>query len=130
MNYDPDESDLEGIALHPHSYSHELKLAAIEWALNTYKKGKKDRDLDKPITRYRAAKRLGIATTMLRGWIRNKTEIASQKKGSQRARNAYTNKGKEHYMEQVLYKEFKEARKLGKAVGCEWFCRHAKALYR
>jgi hypothetical protein len=30
MNYDPNESDLEGIALHRDSYSCELKLAAIE----------------------------------------------------------------------------------------------------
>jgi hypothetical protein len=65
VNYDPNESNLEGIALYQHSYSYELKLAAIEWALNTYKKGKKDGDLDKLITRYRAAKKLRITITML-----------------------------------------------------------------
>jgi hypothetical protein len=99
---DSDESDPEGIALHRNSYSRELKLAAIEWATSTYRKGKKDGDPDRRITRYAAAKRLGITTTMLRTWIRNRALIASQKKGSRRNRTHNT-KGKEHEMEQVLY---------------------------
>src|SRR5450432_803130 len=57
MHYDPDESDPQGIALHRFSYSRELKLAAIEWASNTYVKGKGHRDIDIPITRYAAANR-------------------------------------------------------------------------
>jgi hypothetical protein len=63
------ESNPEEIAQHRHSYSRELKLSAIEWATNTYVKGKKDRDLDKAITRYAAAARLGITLAMLRDWI-------------------------------------------------------------
>jgi hypothetical protein len=51
---------------------------------------------------------------MLQSWIQNKTEIASQKRGLRRARNAYTNKGKEHYIEQVLYKEFKKGKEARK----------------
>ena len=65
VNYDPDESDPKGYALHRFSYSRELKLSAVEWACNTYVKGKKDGDLDVLITRYAAAKRLGITSTML-----------------------------------------------------------------
>jgi hypothetical protein len=66
LHCDPDESDPKGIALHRFSYSQELKLAAIEWASNTYVKGKGHRDIDVLISRYAAAKRLRITSTMLR----------------------------------------------------------------
>jgi hypothetical protein len=46
--------------------SRELKLSAIEWFLNTYVKGKEDRDLNILITKYAAAQRLGITSTMLK----------------------------------------------------------------
>ena len=69
-NYDSDESDPEGFALHRRFYSHELKLSAIEWSMNTYIKGK-DTNEDVLITRYTAAKRLGITPTMLKNWIKN-----------------------------------------------------------
>ena len=64
-NYDPNESDHEGCALHRRSYSRKLKLSAIEWSLNTYIKGE-DGDPDVLITPYAAAKRLGITQTMLK----------------------------------------------------------------
>jgi hypothetical protein len=44
VNYDPDESDPEGHAVHRNSYSRELKLAGVEWSGKTYVKGKKDGD--------------------------------------------------------------------------------------
>jgi len=66
---------------------------------------------------------------MLRNWIRNRAKIAGQKKASRRAQEGNT-KGKEHKIEQLLFKEFQEARQQGKAVRCQWFRRHAKALYR
>jgi len=65
MNYDPNESDPKGIALHRRSYSRELKLSAIKWSLNTYIKGE-DGDLDVLISRYAAAQRLGITGPMLK----------------------------------------------------------------
>jgi hypothetical protein len=74
---DSDQSDPKGTALHRNSYSSELKLAAIEWATNTYKKAKKDGYLDEVITRYAASKRLGITTTMLRNWIKYRVLIAN-----------------------------------------------------
>jgi hypothetical protein len=128
MHYDPDESDPEGIALHRFSYSRELKLAAIEWASNTYIKGKGDGDVDVLILRYAAAKRLGITSTMLRDWTRNRARIVNQKRGSRRGRRA--TKGREDKMEQALFKEFQQARQLGKAIGAPWFRRHAQAIYR
>jgi hypothetical protein len=60
------KSDPEEIAQHRNSYSRELKLSAIEWATNTYIKGKKDGDPDKAITKYAAAARLRITLAMLR----------------------------------------------------------------
>ena len=95
VNYDPDESDPKGYDIYRNSYSCELKLAAIEWASNTYVKGKGDKDPDKLITRYAAAKRLGITSTMLREWTRNRAKIASQMKASRRGRVGNT-KGREY----------------------------------
>jgi hypothetical protein len=112
------KSDPKGLALHRRSYSRELKLAAIEWATNTYIKGKRDKDLDVKLLRYKAAKRLGITSTMLRNWIRNKGKIATSRKALRRAQTSNP-KGREHKMEQALFKEFKEARSQGKAVGCQ-----------
>jgi hypothetical protein len=85
MNSDSDDSDLDGFALHRNSYSCELKLAAIEWATNTWVLGKKDKDPDVCILRYIAAKRLRITSTMLQNWIRNRAKIAGQKKALRRA---------------------------------------------
>jgi DNA-binding transcriptional regulator YdaS (Cro superfamily) len=50
--------------------------------LNTYVKGKEDRDLDILITRYAAVKRLGITSTMLKSWVQSRARIANQKRGS------------------------------------------------
>jgi hypothetical protein len=101
IHYDPDESDPEGIALHRFSYARELKLAAIEWASNTYVKGKGYGDADILISRFAAAKRLRITSTMLRDWTRNRARITNQKKGSQQGRIA--TKGREDKMEQALF---------------------------
>jgi hypothetical protein len=81
VNYNSDESDPEGFALHWCSYSCKLKLSAIEWSMNIYIKGK-DIDEDVLITRYTAAKRLGITPTMLKSWVQNRASIANQKRGS------------------------------------------------
>jgi hypothetical protein len=113
---DPDCSDPERSPLHRNSYSRELKLAAIEWATNTWIPGKTVRDPDKRITRYAAAARLEITSKMLQCWIQERAKIASQPKASRRARSAIT-KGQEHIMEVALFKEFREARTDRKAVG-------------
>jgi hypothetical protein len=51
---------------HRHSYSYKLKLAAIEWATNTYIQEKEDGGEDKLISRYAASARLRITLKMLR----------------------------------------------------------------
>jgi hypothetical protein len=75
---------------------------------------KEDRDLDILITRYVAAKRLEITSTMLKSWVQSRARIVNQKRGSRQNRNAL--KGKEDKMEQTLFKEFTKARKVGKVV--------------
>ena len=65
VQYDEDKLDPQGHVLRCNSYSWELKLSAVQWSLNTYVKGKKPRDPLVCITRYQAAKTLGITTTML-----------------------------------------------------------------
>ena len=115
--WDVDDSDPEGHAIHRYSYSRKLKLSAVSYALNTYTRGKTLEDPPKLITRYKAAAKLKITTTMLRDWIRNRIRIADQKKGSRRAK-PHLRKGKEPIMEHALFKQFEEARGMGKAVGC------------
>ena len=87
VGWDGDVSDPEGHQLHRYSYSRELKLSAIQYALNNYVRGKKPDDPMKLITRYKAAAKLKITTTMLQSWIRSRLSIANQKKGSRRRRN-------------------------------------------
>jgi hypothetical protein len=127
--WDVDDSDPEGHSIHRYSYSRELKLSAVSYALNTYVRGKKPDDLPKLISCYKAAAKLKITTAMLRSWIRNRIRISNQKKGSRRSKN-FLQKGKEPVMEHALFRQFEEARKIGKAVGCRWFKRYARAIYR
>ena len=80
IRYDDGASDPEGHPLHWNFYSWELKLSAVQYALNTYVRGKKPDDPLKLILGYRAVAKLKITTTMLRSWIRNRIYIANQKK--------------------------------------------------
>lgn len=74
--WDIDDSNPEGHTIHRYSYSRELKLSAVSYALNTYTRGKTLDDPPKLITGYKAAEKLKITTTMLQGWIRNRIRIA------------------------------------------------------
>jgi len=116
VHYDDEASDPNSIARHRNSYPRELKLSAVYYTLNTYKKGKKDGDPPTLITKYEAAKKIGITETMLKNWIKNRDIIAGQRKGSRRGRHSI-NKGKEDALEVALYKEFEEARAIGRQIG-------------
>jgi hypothetical protein len=91
-------------------------------------KGKKDGHPNVPISRYAAAKRLGITSTMLRSWTKIRARIANQKRSSWQSRIAM--KGGEDKMERALFTEFKEGRMLGKAIRAQWFRHYATAIYR
>jgi hypothetical protein len=56
--------------------------------------------------------------TMLKSWVRNRALIAGQKKRLETEQSLQYH-GKENKMEQVLFKEFQQERKLGKAIGCQ-----------
>jgi hypothetical protein len=105
--YDDEESDPEGHVLHRNSYLCELKLSAVQWFLNTYVKSKKPGEPLIQISKYQAAKRLGIITTMLQTWTRNQDRIANQKKYSKQDRTA-PQTGKEPIIEHTLYRKFEE----------------------
>ena len=63
--YNEDKSDPKGHVLHCNSSPRKLKLSAVQWFLNTYVKSKKPGECLVCISRYQAAKTLGITTTML-----------------------------------------------------------------
>jgi hypothetical protein len=126
--YDEDESDPEGHVLHCNSYPCELKLSAVQWYLNTYVKGKKPGEPLVHISKYQAAKKLGITTTMLQNWTRNRAQIANQRKYSRQGR-IVPQIGKESIMEHTLYRKFEEHRRTGKSIGAQWFKRYRQALY-
>jgi hypothetical protein len=120
------DEDGDPIPLTRHSYTREHKLAAIDYALHTWrvnKEGKEER-----ISYRRAAKKLGITDVTLRSWVRSRNKILLQKKGSRRARGSGV--GTEDQMEGLLEKEFEKARAQGRQITHRWFVRHAKAIYR
>ena len=100
--WDNDLSNLEGHALHRKSYPRELKLAAVNWAENTWIKGKKPSDPMRRMKPYEAAKRLKITQTMLKSWSKNRARIAAQKKHSRRAA-CKTLRAREPDMEHALF---------------------------
>jgi hypothetical protein len=104
-------------------------LAAVNWAENTIVRGKKPGEPMCPMKPYEAAKRLKITQTMLKSWLKNRSKIAAQKKHSRRAA-CLKLRAREPDMEHALFQKFQEARKLGKGIGCQWFKRQAKILYR
>jgi hypothetical protein len=120
------DEDGNPIPLTRHSYTREHKLAAIDYALHTWrinKQGKEER-----ISYRRAATKLGITDPVLRSWIQNRNKILLQKKGSRRARGGGV--GTEDQMEGLLEGEFEEARAQRRQITHRWFIRHAKAIYR
>ena len=62
------------------SYTREHKLAAIDYALYTWRINQKGEE--EHISNRRVAKKLGITDMMLGRWIRNRSKISKQKKGS------------------------------------------------
>jgi hypothetical protein len=65
---------------------------------------------------------------MLKNWIGNEQVILNQTRGSRRRFYRREAKFPEH--DKLLYKEFEEARGLGRQITHRWIMRHAKALYR
>lgn len=103
-----DESDLDEygdrIPLKRNSYTQEHKLAAIDYALHTWRINAKREE--ERIPYQRAAKKLGITDPMLKDWIKHRNRILLQKRGSHRSRS--NGVGVEEGMEHQLNDEFEK----------------------
>jgi hypothetical protein len=91
------------------SYTREHKLAAVDYALYTWRINQKGEE--KHISNRCAAKKLGITDVMLGRWIRNRSKISEQKKSSRRSRASGT--PQEAAVEDRLSKLFDDARAKG-----------------
>ena len=94
------------------SYPREAKLQAIQYAKFTWFQ-KEDGSLH-PLSKYQAAQNLGITPIMLKNWIGNEQVILNQTRGSRRRFYRREAKFPEH--DKLLYKEFEEARGLGRQI--------------
>ena len=101
------------------SYPREHKLAAINYALNTWERLQGSRL--KYISRYFAAKRLRISDTLLTRWIQKKDRIILQKQGSLRLRVSKV--GRHPEIEKRLNSEFETARSIRRQITYRWFLR-------
>ena len=107
-------------------YTREAKLAAIRYAKFTWKQLADGKLV--PLSKYQAAKNLGITPIMLKNWIGNEQIILSSLKGSRRS---YSRRSAKYpAVENPLYALFEEARVKGRNITHRWFLRHAKSLYR
>jgi len=125
----PAQLDDEGELLEArprNQYSREAKLQAIQYAKYTWVQTTTGSLL--PISKYQAARNLGITPIMLKNWIGNEAVILNSAKGSRRT--YYRRTAKYPEVEKRLYTLFEDARHLGRNITHRWFLRHAKALYR
>jgi hypothetical protein len=101
------------------SYTREHKLAAIQFALNTWER-RPNGALDH-VSRYYVCKRLRLHHTLLGRWIKNKHRILALKKGAQRLRLSKI--GRYPELEKKLNQDFEAARSSGRQITHRWFLR-------
>jgi hypothetical protein len=101
------------------NYTREHKLAAIDFALNTWER--LPNGTLGHISRYYAAKKLRVHQITLSRWIKNKQRILHLKKGATRLRLSRV--GKHPEMEKRLNSEFEAARSIGRQITHRWFLR-------
>jgi hypothetical protein len=101
------------------SYTREHKLAAIDYALNTWERLPEGRLVH--ISRYYAAKRIRVTQSSLTRWIKNKHRILHLKRGAQRLRVSKV--GRHPEMEKKLNLDFETARSIGRQITHRWFLR-------
>jgi hypothetical protein len=101
------------------SYTREHKLAAIDFALNTWER-MPDGRLEH-VSKYYVSKRLRLHTSLLGRWIKNKHRILALKKGAQRLRLSKV--GRHPELEKRLNQLFETARSTGRQITHRWFLR-------
>ena len=118
-------TDDEDVVKRRRSYTREHKLAAIAfafWVDLKYADGSVG-----PISRYAAAKKLGITTAMMCKWIKARDAIADTKKGTRKHVPQRTSQ--EPALELQLTALFKAKRESGRQVNARWFFRDARIIY-
>ena len=108
------------------SYTRENKLAAINYATTTWKT-QKDGTL-KLISKYEAAKNLGIDLAMLRRWLKTSSVIENMSTGIRKNRPLNTG-CQEPELERQLIELFKEKGEAGMKVDKRWIIRQVKHIY-
>ena len=118
-------TDDEDVVKRRRSYTREHKLAAIAFALRAdfkYADGSVG-----PISRYAAAKKLGITTAMMCRWINARDAIADTKKGT--GKHVPQRTPQEPALELQLTALFKAKRESGRQINARWFFRDARIIY-
>jgi hypothetical protein len=102
------------------SYTREQKLAAIDYALNTWERAPGG-DLVY-ISRYYACKQLYIVPSLLTRWIKSKHRILYLRRGKQRLRLSKV--GRHPELKKKLNREFESARSIRRQITHRWFLRY------
>ena len=108
------------------SYTKEQKLGAISYATTTWKTQKDGSQ--RLISKYAAAKDLGITPAMLWDWLKQRHNIELMTRGTRKFR-VNNNTCQEPEMEACLTTLFNEVRKVGRKINKRWFIRYAKKIY-
>ena len=107
------------------SYTREQKLAAIAFATRT--DFKFAAGFIGPLSRYTAARKLGITSGMLCMWIKNRDKIANGKKGTRK--QILGQQAQQSKMEERLNELFREKRVTSRQINGKWFFRNARTIY-
>lgn len=112
--------DEDGQVVRRCSYTREQKLAAIDFALNTWERRSSNGELIH-ISRYYVAMKLRVQPCLISRWIKTKHRILNLRKGAQRLRVSRV--GKHPQLERKLNTEFEYARSIGRQITHRWFLR-------
>lgn len=107
------------------SYTKEQKLAAVSYALTTWK-AKKDRSMEL-ISKRSAATNLGITPAMLRDWIKSQNSLKSLHWGTRK--NQIAVNCQKPALEERLVELFTQARKARRKITHCWFIRQGQQIY-
>ena len=108
-----------------HSYTREQKLNAVTYYFNTKVTDKQGEV--KQISKYKAAKNLGLDDSLLSRWIKQEDLIRATKKGIRKDQAG--KKAQEEEMEQQLYEAFAEKRRENRRINRKWFIWTAHRFY-
>ncbi len=121
-----EDDDYEYTPSKRYSYSHEHKLATIDYFQTTWKE-LEDRTYERLSVRY-ASKRLKVTCKMLRDWVASKERIQAQKRGTKRSCKSIS-RPQEPELERQLNDQFEKAREKGRQC-LQQYAQYGIAQYR